>query len=317
MPHVRLVLALLLPGALVSFVLLRDPTPHFLTRRSRLVSWSEGAPERSCGHTLKLVHLEAASGLEVDLAVKGPAADRDLPEDERDASGAARPLILILGGFGTGRDAVRLVHDTRGTVVAALSYPFRGDPKTRGLAWIGQALAVRSAALDTPPAVMLALDYLLAFAGIDPRRVELVGVSLGAPFVCVAGALDRRVTRVWSIHGAGRPLTLIDANLRAPIPFGPARAAMAGLTYLIVSGPRLAPERWVERIAPRSFVMINAQEDVRIPRAAVRGLYRSAREPKEAHLLEGPHVHPQNAKGIEEIADLVLTRVLAPPPGGS
>ncbi len=263
------------------------------------------------GHILQDVHLVARSGLEVDLAVKRPAS---AAEGGGAAAGAgARPLILILGGFRTGREAARLIDDTHGMVVAALSYPFHGDARARGPSWIGQVPAIRAAVLDTPPAVMLALDYLLARPDVRSDQVELVGVSLGAPFACVAAALDRRVTRAWSIHGAGKPLTLIDFNLKAPIPFAPARALVAGLMDLAISGPRMAPERWVARIAPRPFIMINAEKDERIPRAAVETLYRSAREPKEIHWIPGPHVQPRDVFEIEELAELVFERVMAHP----
>ena len=51
--------------------------------------------------------------------------------------------------------------------------------------------AIRGAIFDTPPALMLAADYLLGQPDADPRRLEVVGVSLGAPFAILAGALGR------------------------------------------------------------------------------------------------------------------------------
>jgi dienelactone hydrolase len=254
-------------------------------------------------------YLVASSGLQVDLAVKRPV--------ERAGSGqpsgghGAGPLVLILGGHRTGSEAVHLIRDTRGTVVAALSYPSRLDPEADGLSVALAAPAIRAAALDTPPALMLALDYLLALPYVDPSRVELVGVSLGAPFVCIAGALDPRVTRVWSIHGAGDPLSLLEFNLRDRIHASPLRAVAAGAAYLILGGPRLAPEKWVARIAPRPFVMINARDDERLPRDAVLRLYANALEPKEILWTSGAHVGPRQAQAIEAIANLVLDRVAA------
>jgi dienelactone hydrolase len=286
--------------AAAALLLLRDPTPRFLERRSRLVAVTEDSAELIDGHWVQTVALRASSGLEVNLAVKGPAMD---------TSSARKPLIVLLGGHRTGRDAVGLIGDTRGTVVAALSYPYRGNPRLKGLAVVKQVPAIRDAVLDTPPALMLALDYLAARPDVDSQRIEAVGVSLGAPFVCIVGALDHRITRVWSIHGSGDSYAPLEMNMRSNIRFAPARVLVAGLSILLVSGPRLAPDRWVARISPRPFVMINATSDERMPRASVEKLYAAARQPKEIIWLPGRHVRAR-PQVVRELVELVLARVV-------
>lgn len=292
---------LLATTAVLAHVLLRDPEPRFAERRSRLVQAEAGSAEATPGHLVQEVRLTAASGLTVDITVKGP--------DEADAPGRKRPLILLLGGHRTGRDAVDLVSDTRGTIVAAVSYPFEGNPRVKGLAVLPEIPAIRRALLDTPPALMLALDHLLARADVDTSAVEMVGVSLGAPFACIAGALDSRITRVWSVHGAGDPRVLLDHNLQRRIPFGPARRFVARVAYLLIDGPHLAPERWVSRIAPRPFMMINAEEDERLPRATVERLYAHALAPREIVWMPGQHVLPRRAELVQRLIDAVLARV--------
>ena len=287
--------------AIAAHLLLRDPEQRFAERRSRIARVEEGAIEREAGHRVQNVRLTAASGLVVDFTVKAP--DESLPP------GAKRPLVLLLGGHRTGRDAVDLIGDTRGTVIAALSYPFAGDPNVKGLAVIPEIPAIRRALLDTPPALMLALDHLLARPDVDSAAVEMVGVSLGAPFACIAGALDTRFTRVWSVHGAGDPRTLLDHNLQRRIPFAPARSLVATLSYALIDGPHLAPERWVGRIAPRPFVMINAEEDERLPRATVERLYAHALAPKDITWMPGQHVLPRRAELVQRLVDMVLARV--------
>ena len=247
------------------------------------------------------VRLFASSGLTVDIAVKWP--------DEPEAQDRRRPLILLLGGHRTGRDAVDLIGDTRGTIVAAVSYPFEGNPRVKGLAVLPEVPAIRRALLDTPPALMLALDHLLTRRDVDALTVEMVGVSLGAPFGCIAGALDKRITRVWSVHGAGDPRTLLDHNLRRRIPLAPARSFVAATAYLLIDGPHLAPERWVARIAPRPFVMINAEEDERLPRETVERLYAAALSPREIVWMPGQHVLPRRAELVQRLIDAVLARV--------
>ena len=304
-------LVALLGGLAVgAHLLLRDPTPRFEARRSHLTAARPDDRELVDAHWVQTVHLTAASGLEVAVSVKWPADDPDF--DGR------RPLILLLGGHRTGRDAVNLVRDTRGTIVAAMSYPFAGNPRVKGLGVLPEIPAIRGALLDTPPALMLTLDHLLMRPDVDSAAVELVGVSLGAPFVCIAGALDARVSRVWSIHGAGDPRALLEHNLQRQVPFAPARAALASTAYLLINGPKLAPERWVGMIAPRPFVMINAEEDERLPRAAVERLYDHALAPRDLTWMPGAHVLPRRADLVQALVDSVLARVpAARAPGGA
>lgn len=288
--------------------LLRDPRPRFQERRSHLVDARREVPELVNGHWIQTVHLTAASGLEVGVSIKWPADDA--------VPASPRPLLLLLGGHRTGRDAVNLIGDTRGTVVAAVSYPFSGNARVKGLEVIPEIPAIRRALLDTPPALMLALDHLLTRPDVDPAAVEMVGVSLGAPFVCIAGALDPRVARVWSVHGAGDPRTLLDHNLKRHISFAPLRSLVATAAHLLI-GPQLDPERWVGGIAPRPFVMINAEEDERLPRATVERLYDHALAPREITWMPGPHVLPRRAELVQALVDAVLARVpgATAPPG--
>lgn len=293
-------LALVVLAAAGALYLVRDPLPHFMERRSSLLSAVESPLERADGYDVQTVKLRAASGLVVDLAIKRPAGD-----DSR-----RRPLVLILGGHRTGRDAVHLIGETRGAVVAALSYPYRGDHRPKGLrAVLRQVPLVRAGIHDTPPAIMVALDYLLARPDVDPARVEGVGVSLGAPFICIAGALDERLTRVWAVHGSGGIYAPLELNMRRKVAPRPVSIGLAALGNIIIGGPQLAPERWVGRIAPRPFVMINAEEDDRIPRPSVEQLYASAGAPKEMVWMPGGHVRSR-PDVVRQLVDVVLARML-------
>lgn len=287
-----------------SAYLLRDPLPHFLARRSSLAAVAESAPSVADGYEVRQHRLTATSGLAVELTTRRAVQD----------STGRLPLVVILGGHHTGRDAVRMLGDTRGTLVAALSYPFSGDPRPDAATFLRQIPAIRAAFLDTPPALMLALDHLLRRPDVDSGRVEAVGVSLGAPFVCIAGALDTRFTRVWVLHGSGGSFAPLEMNMRRTIGFAPLRYAAAAIADVIIAGPRLAPERWVPRISPRPFMMVSAEGDERLPRAAVEALYRSAREPKSLIWMPGEHVHADTAT-VRRLADIVLARVRAAPAG--
>ena len=285
-------------------LLLRDPMPHFQARRSALAQVSEVPAVLEEGYALTSVRLTATSGLSLELLVRRSVAD----------SGAGRlPLAVILGGHYTGRQAARMLGETPGVIVAALSYPYEGNPKPDALTFLRDIPRIRKAFLDTPPAVMLALDYLLKRSDVDTTRVEAIGVSLGAPFICVAGALDERITRVWALHGSGGSYTPLKANMKRAIPSAPLRAVAAGIANVIINGPRLDPVRWVADISPRSFMMVNASEDERLPRPAITALFNAAREPKEQIWMSGLHVHADRAT-ISRLVSIVMDRVRSQPP---
>lgn len=281
--------------------LLRDPSPHFVERRSALAGVLVRTPVVEDGFVLTPVRVAATSGLAVELVVRRAVAD----------SGRRLPLAVVLGGHYTGREAARMLGDTHGVIVAALSYPFSGDPRPDAVTFLLEIPRIRAAFLDTPPALMLALDYLLQMPDVDSSRVEAIGVSLGAPFVCIAGALDPRFTRVWAIHGSGGSYAPLEANMRRTIHFAPLRVAAAAVSNVIIAGPRLDPVRWAPGIAPRPFMMVNASADQRLPRAAVDALYRAASEPKEQIWMSGGHVHADR-ETIGRLVDIVMARVRDP-----
>jgi hypothetical protein len=96
--------------------------------------------------------------------------------------------------------------------------------------------------------------------------------------------------------------------MRRTIRFTPLRMLAAAIANTIISGPRLDPVRWVPRISPRPFVMVNATGDERLPRDAVDALFRAAREPKEQLWMEGIHVHGDSAT-ISRIVETVTPRI--------
>ncbi len=297
-----------------------DPTRRILLRRSTMESYHESTDECVNGYRNVVARIRAVSGLEFDITLRWPEEGGELGKVEggegklengegKLENGRARPLVLILGGQFSGQRAATLVKDTKGALVAALSYPYHVRPWPKGHQIFLGLHKIHTALLDTPAAVMLALDYIERRGGPKINSVDLVGVSLGVPFVCVAAALDSRFSRVWSIHGAGEPFKLLEHNLRKRFDFLPLRKVMTTIAHIAASGRALAPERWVARISPRPFLMINAINDDRIPPSAVNTLYQSAREPKELHWMEGDHVSVTNEAVIIRLCDMIFRRL--------
>ena len=297
---------LLACGASVAW-LLRDPTPRFDARRSALESVRE-FPVTLDGSTREQeVHLVATSGLGVEMAIRRP--DTDEPVVLR------RPVFIVLGGAVRGKDAGKLIGDTRGAIFASIKYPYDGNLKAKGAVEVLQQVpAIRRAFYDTPPAVQLALDYLLSRPDVDSTRIEMVGASFGAPFAAIAAARDTRITRLWLAHGGGDSYALLEHNLQRDIPNATLRAPLAHLANVLVSGPRFTPEAWVGQVAPRPVIMLNATDDEQIPRSSVDLLFAAAGDPKELVWLPGKHMQGNRPEVIEQLIEAMVTRILAADP---
>ena len=253
------------------------------------------------------IRVTSSTGLVVDLRVLRP------PGPAR-----PRPLVVLLAGHRTGRDAIDIVGDPGGIVVAALDYPYHGPEKPRGVAESLRAIPlIQRGLLDTPPAVSVALDWLVAQPWVDRERVELMGVSLGVPFAGVAGALDARFRRVWLIHGGNDNRAWLANRLETRMGNPALRHSAATLLHLLAHGPSFAPERWVPRIAPRTVAVVGAGSDEQMPRASVEGLYALASEPKVLLWSEGGHVSTKRLDIVRQLLDLVRARIEADQPAGN
>jgi len=272
----------------------RDPADHMLARYGQLADVVEGPLTRVAGGLVdRDVRITSKSGLAVDLLVRRP----------ENLGTAPRPAMLVLGGIRTGRKSAQLVPDTHGFVIAGVSYPTH---LTR-IGRLSEVFEARRALIDTPPALMLGVDYLRSLPFVDPERIELVGVSLGAPMVCVAGALDQRVCRIWSMYGGAAPMRIFEQGLKKDIRNAWLRRPAAWCITALSDGFTLAPETWVERISPRPFLMVNASGDERIPLECVELLFASAADPKELIWIEGGHLDKHDQTEVARLIELVVS----------
>jgi hypothetical protein len=292
----------LLLGIFVAALLLpvrSDPSSGFRERKGKLTDVAVTLTEPLGDTVLRELRLRSTSGLEVELSVRIPTGHTP-----------PHPAVLLLGGQRTGRDAVKLIPDTLGTIVAAVSYPYRGNRDAQGPALFLQLPKMQQGILDTPPAVMLALDYLFELPEVDHDRVEIAGVSLGAFLISVPGAMDTRVRRVWVIHGAGQPKAVLEHGLQAHVGSAAIRKSLASFLSRVVCGSHLAPERWVGKISPREVIVVNALDDEALPRDSIEILHRSLGQPSEVIWRPGQHVKPRNEEVVADLARLIFERIV-------
>jgi hypothetical protein len=302
------VLALFLLALVASAWWLADHTRprhgEFVERRgSEFLAETDAISHHIGGFTSQGVRIYADSGLRVDARVLRPSGQH-----------GPLPVVVLLGGHRTGRDAVELVGHPGQAVMVALDYPYHGAVEIRSTASFFLGIRdIQETLLDTPPAASIVLDWLETQDWADTGRAELVGVSFGAPFVAVAGALDLRFGRVWIIHGGAGNRDWIEHNLQTRVPQGWLRPIAASLVHLLIYGSSFDTADWVARIAPRSVVIIGARDDERLPEHMVEDLYAAAREPKELMWTDGGHVDPGRPDLVQALLQIVRTRLEADP----
>ncbi len=194
------------------------------------------------------------------------------------------PAFLLAAGYEAGRHAVTF-PDVDGVILLACDYPF-ALPPSLGLRDVASALPrLRRGVIDTPPTLLLALDYLARRPDVD-GVIGVVGASVGVPPAVVASALDRRVQAVALLYGGADLPVLFGANFDfgSPVANRLARAIVGVLTRPV------EPARFARRIAPRPVLVVNSPTDAYIPRASADALHRALGVSAEIRWLPLEHV---------------------------
>jgi predicted esterase len=255
-----------------------DYRERFLERRGRLVETEEYFVEESRGHRFFEITLESSTGIRTNGFLKVPAI-----------GGSLRPAFLILGGLRTGRKTLEYIHNTSGVIMLALDYPYDGKT-SRMSTWefIRSVPRIHRAVIDTAPAAMMAVDYLIERDDVDPGRIIVIGGSLGTFFVPAHAAIDDRPAAAVMIYGAGDIQSIITASNEIPRWL----AKPAGWLGAVLLSP-VEPLKYVRYISPRPLLMISGAQDPRIPERCSRLLHDAAHEPKTVRWIDTGHVSIQ------------------------
>ena len=274
---------------------------YFVERRGTLVT-VDVAEASSDGIVQKLVHLESSTGLRVNMRVVRPQT----------AAGRTLPVIIVMGGEGTGKDAVDLVGEPKGVAYLALDYPYEGDQELDAF-WesLTAIPGIQQAFLDSPPAMSLALDWALQQPWVDPENVELVGASLGVPFTAVAGAVDDRFTRVWLLHGGAENVPWVMHVGQRYVENEFLRGLLARLALLLVYGNSFETLDWIPEIAPRPLIIVAARDDDFVPPEAQQPFVEAAAASEHIEIVwtEGRHIRPTRREELQQLLDVVLSRI--------
>jgi len=292
-------LVLLLLMVYVYYPVLISPESGYLDRKGNIseIKISKHWLQNDSFYTE--LELSSDSGLLVEALIRKPAIYIK----------KSLPVVVLLGGTGTGRNACGLITSTPSVICVSINYPYHGDKKIKGVGYLYNLHDIQQAIKDTPPAVLLVLDYLLAQSISQAEQVELVGVSFGAYFVSIPTVLDKRVTRVWIVQGAAEPIKVIRHNFLKDLDSDIQKDIVAHLLGWSLGSQHVDPEKWVGRISPRPVIFLNSKHDESLPDTSVAALHRSAGQPSEIIWTGGKHVTPQRQDVIEQLGNIVLKRI--------
>ena len=293
------VLKILLPivGILllgIGYLYTHDYANYYRERRGSLTAVQAEQAESDSLFQKVWVNLESDGGLQVACGLLAPVRSPGAPQQRH-------PAIIVLGGKTTGKYAINYAFDVRDVVIIAPDYPYSPRPSYSLVEFLVDVPAMRKAAIDMVPSVMLVMDYLARRPDVDTSRIVLLGYSFGAPLVPAVIAQDRRPAVAAMAYGAGDLTSLIRHNVARYR--GRLESEFVGRLAGLLLRP-LEPLRYVESISPTPLVMINGTQDEQIPRENVDLLYRTALEPKKLIWLESRHVNPRN---VELTARIIQT----------
>ena len=294
-------LAAVVVGILVGLAAYQGSRPGLLGRKGALVSAEVAPAGGDAISTVSTLSLRSSTGLEVRALLRVPRAGP-----------GPHPAAVLVGGIKRGRRVATvegLETIARHAIVVSPDYPIEPRRRAwRGLALLDTAWRLRPAAFDTIAEILLLLDYLETRADVARHRLVLVGSSLGAPAVTIAGGVDARPAAVIALYGGGRLGSLVAHTLEHSERDAHSRwqAWLLGHALAWLVAP-LAPERYVPAIAPRPFLMVNGAGDSMVPRANVLALYEAARPPRELIWVAGDHVQPSEADLIRRLSETIVT----------
>ena len=275
-----------------------SPEDGYLARKGNVSSASITRKWQERGSTFSELDLVSDSGLKVQITVR-------VPEQRTEPL----PVALLLGGVGTGRNACHVIPQIKYAICVSISYPYQGTKNIEGLGFIYNLRNLQQVVKDTPPAMMLALDYVLSQPYSDVDQVELLGVSFGAYFISIPAVLDPRVKRLWIAHGAAEPINVMIHNYYQEPDRGFINRILTHLVGYAIGSQHVDPKKWVGRISPRPVIMMNAEHDKSFPDSSVAALHDAARQPKEVIWTKGMHVTPGRKEIVKQISDIVLNRM--------
>ena len=196
----------------------------------------------------------------------------------------ARPWVILCHGLGTNRaDMLDIAAGLHGTGLNLFLFDFRAHGESQGNA--------TSFGWHEQRDLEGALVYLGQQPDVPDRPYGILGISMGGSVAIMVASGDERLGAVAidsSYTNLERSIGL-HLKLLYHLPKHPF-LLFAGSAYRMRFGVwpnRMAPIDQIGRISPRPVLLIQSQDDPRIPVEDTQAMFERAKEPKELWIVPG------------------------------
>ena len=193
-------------------------------------------------------------------------------------------VIILVHGLGSNRgELLEMAAALQETGFGALLVDLRNSGDSSG--------SVTTLGLLESRDVIAGVDFLVGRTEVDPERIGIYGMSMGAATTLMSAGQDERLKAVVSAAG----FTSIEANIRdsvqqltglPPVPFAPMIVFfgeyLSGMDINLVR-----PIDALQDIAPRPVMFVHGDLDGLILVRNAYELYEAAGEPKVLHIIPG------------------------------
>lgn len=248
------------------------PTPQHELRVERT------APVLRDGRAVEHVELHGGSlgDIGITLSLPDPLPDKPLP------------ILIVLGGLGTGENNIRSLTDTGDTAIIGYDWPMPVRFYD-GVGSLTQLPGLYRRIMAIPAQVSTALFWAGTQPWADRRRISLLGFSLGAlaaPAIQDVAERDGQAIGWTILAYGGAPFgALVAANPH--IKPGWLRPILAPILDLALDP--LQPTRHLAQLSGQ-FLILEGADDSLIPTAARLRLREAVPEPKTLITFDGGHM---------------------------
>lgn len=203
------------------------------------------------------------------------------------------PVMIILGGLRSGRRSLRSVPRLGANVAVGFEYPYKEEIRDEESPALARIAAVRSAAVETPGQLVTVIRWLRAQPWADPRRISLLGYSLGA--VLVPASHRKAAAQGYPLGPSIMAFGGADLGRIVPNVLHLDSAAArwgAGLIANALLRP-VEPAFHLPHLKG-DFLLISAEEDELVPPASSLLMQTLTPEPKTIVNLPGAHIGPRD-----------------------
>ncbi len=182
-------------------------------------------------------------------------------------------VVFMHGSGGTRADFLdeAILLARRGAVAITIDSAFSRSAEPDVQAGMESVATTRSLMIQTTEDLLRSLDVLVRRYGVDPKRLALVGYSMGVQAATLAASLEPRLKALVVMAGRAYPSGR-TTDPEAKRAFGP-----------------LDTIHYVGHVAPAAILFQGGKADTVIGRTEMEELYAAASDPREIRWYEGGH----------------------------